>query len=402
MEMMTRVQVVFSRSKKSVIPLIGLALASVAWGQAAQTESSNPEPLTFPTFAQFPPQPSVSAAGPFALSLDGDLELAGIVVKQGYPFVHTEGGFGAFNTALGLNALASVTPNMPSVGYGTSNTAFGTAALVVNSSGVFNTALGDRVLLANTVSNHNTGVGALALYKSYGAANTAVGSNAMFNNTSGINNTSVGFQALSGNMTGGSNTAVGHQALQNATTATGNTAIGSAAGSNWTTGGLNIAIGTGVTGDAGDSGIIRIGNGLLQNTTYIAGIASSTLASMDNVCVESDGQLGKCGASSRRFKQDIRDLEGESDGLARLHPVAFRYRPEVSGEEVSPQRYGLIAEEVAEVYPHLVGFDDQGRPERVNYEMLTPLLLAELQRQQAEMVEMKRELEELKRMVSGE
>ena len=44
--------------------------------------------------------------------------------------------------------------------------------------------------------------------------------------------------------------------------------------------------------------------------------------------------------------------------------------------------YGLIAEEVAEVAPELVVYDDEGQPFSVRYHLLAPMLLNELQKQQ--------------------
>ncbi|MGI9309460.1 MAG: hypothetical protein ACR2P6_09370, partial [Gammaproteobacteria bacterium] len=44
--------------------------------------------------------------------------------------------------------------------------------------------------------------------------------------------------------------------------------------------------------------------------------------------------------------------------------------------------YGLIAEEVAEVFPELVVRNQQGEPETVKYHLLATLLLNELQKQQ--------------------
>lgn len=44
------------------------------------------------------------------------------------------------------------------------------------------------------------------------------------------------------------------------------------------------------------------------------------------------------------------------------------------------QEYGLIAEEVAEVYPDLVGHDTDGQIVTVKYHELIPMLLNEVQR----------------------
>jgi Chaperone of endosialidase len=72
-----------------------------------------------------------------------------------------------------------------------------------------------------------------------------------------------------------------------------------------------------------------------------------------------------------------------SQDLMRLRPVTFRYRqPFADGSK--PIQYGLIAEEVAEVYPNLVAHSADGRIETVKYQVLDSMMLNELQHQQAE------------------
>jgi len=46
-------------------------------------------------------------------------------------------------------------------------------------------------------------------------------------------------------------------------------------------------------------------------------------------------------------------------------------------------RYGLIAEEVAKVYPELVVRDPNGRIDGVRYDELAPILLNEMQKEQS-------------------
>lgn len=66
-----------------------------------------------------------------------------------------------------------------------------------------------------------------------------------------------------------------------------------------------------------------------------------------------------------------------------LHPVTFRYT-QSDDKNNSPLQYGLIVEEVAKVLPDLVLYGEGGKPAAVHYPLLTPLLLKELQDQQAE------------------
>jgi hypothetical protein len=58
-------------------------------------------------------------------------------------------------------------------------------------------------------------------------------------------------------------------------------------------------------------------------------------------------------------------------------------------------RYGLIAEEVAEVYPDLVARSADGQIETVKYQALDSMLLSEVQRQQRIIEQQQHEIEAL-------
>jgi hypothetical protein len=256
----------------------------------------------------------------------------------------------------------------------------GTGALDLNTSGNWNTGLGRDALGANTTGSYNTASGYRALSSNTtGFRNTASGYGALFYNTTGFRNTASGYRALVSNTTGYGNTASGDRALVSNTTGSRNVALGYLAGLYATTGNDNIFIRN--SGVAGDSGKIRIGTQSVQTETFIAGISGNTVTGGVTVLANASGELGTI-ASSRRFKEDIAAVGETSERLLALRPVAFRYKQEVTGGE-QPQEYGLIAEEVAEVFPELVVYDRQGRPETVRYHLLVPLLLAELQREEA-------------------
>jgi predicted ribosome quality control (RQC) complex YloA/Tae2 family protein len=131
---------------------------------------------------------------------------------------------------------------------------------------------------------------------------------------------------------------------------------------------------------AGDSSTIRIGTVGIQTATFTAGIYGADATGGTAVFVTPSGKLGTTmGVSSQRFKEDIRDIAEESDGLMRLRPVAFKYQAQVDPTGLT--QYGLIAEEVAEVYPDLVACGRDGKPETVRYHLVNALLLNELQKQ---------------------
>ena len=101
------------------------------------------------------------------------------------------------------------------------------------------------------------------------------------------------------------------------------------------------------------------------------------------VLIDSAGQLGTV-SSSRSVKNDIRDMGDATDRLLDLRPVTFHYKQQQtlpSGGALPPE-YGLIAEEVAEVFPDLVVYDEKGRPFTVKYHEMAPMLLNEMKKQQ--------------------
>ena len=232
--------------------------------------------------------------------------------------------------------------------------------------------------MAPTDLYSNTALGLQTLFNnSDGYDNTAIGNGALFSNTGGANNTATGYAALLLNTTGSENTANGFQALFNNTTGFGNTALGYNAGGN-ITGSFNVDIAN--LGTAGDNRVIRIGDVNTQTSFFAAGIAGAmTGGASSAVVVDGAGQLGTV-SSSRRFKEDIQDMNDASSGLLRLRPVTFRYQqPYADGSK--PIDYGLIAEEVAEVYPDLVVKGADGYVETVQYHKLAPMLLNELQKE---------------------
>jgi hypothetical protein len=176
-------------------------------------------------------------------------------------------------------------------------------------------------------------------------------------------------------------------ALASNTTGSNNIAEGYHAGFNLTTGSDNIDIGS--PGVKAETGVIRIGTitgtTSTQSAAYIAGIYGVKTATPGTaVFIDSSGQLGTV-SSSIRYKEDIQPMAGASERLLKLRPVKFRYKKaDASGEK--PIQYGLIAEEVAKVYPELVVRDDTtGRIDGVRYDELAPMLLSEVQQQQRKM-----------------
>jgi hypothetical protein len=275
------------------------------------------------------------------------------------------------NTALGIDALANNTT-------GTDNTAIGNDALTANTTGPGNTAVGAQALALNTTGSYNMATGFDALqFNTTGSNNTAAGNWALFDNSTGGFNAATGTAALNFNTTGSQDTATGFEALVYNTTGDSNIGIGYRAGFNNTTGSNNIYIGSG--GGASDSGAIYIGTPGTQTSFHAAGVYSDGISSGIPVFINNDGQLGTVN-SSIRYKEDVHDMADASSALFRLRPVTYRYK-QAYNDGSKPIDYGLIAEEVAEVYPDLVVRNADGQIQTVQYQKLTPMLLNEVQKQ---------------------
>jgi hypothetical protein len=346
-----------------------------------------------------------------SLTVDGNINLNGTIQSgsSGSPLFQapaTGNNFGA-----GYGALQSVTPqgvNPYGLFPGTGNTAVGSSALQVDTTGLDNTAVGSGALATNITGNFNTAIGQKALAgNTIGSSNTAVGDSALLSNTTGDGNTACGSSALANNTTGGGNTATGDSltagnyntasgwaSLSNNTSGSSNTAqgvgslegnlsgsnniaLGYQAGLNPETGSYNIMIGN--QGAGNDDHIIRIGD--VQTQTFIAGISGINVNGVP-VLVSSSGQLG-IASSSRRYKEDIQDMGEATADLMRLRPVTFRYK-QTFEDGSKPIQFGLIAEEVEEVYPELVAHSADGKIETVKYQVLDSMLLNEVQRLNAQ------------------
>jgi hypothetical protein len=71
----------------------------------------------------------------------------------------------------------------------------------------------------------------------------------------------------------------------------------------------------------------------------------------------------------------------------KLRPVKFRYK-KADASGAKPIQYGLIAEEVAKVYPELVVRDaTTGRIDGVRYDELAPMLLNEIKLEKQQFTE---------------
>jgi hypothetical protein len=142
------------------------------------------------------------------------------------------------------------------------------------------------------------------------------------------------------------------------------------------------------------------GNGVYGQSTHPNGYAGAFDGSVRvSGIVTAQGFVTN---SSRRFKQEIAAFNMETSDLLRLRPVSYRYTAAfLKGKAPSEVQYGLIAEEVAKVYPAMVQYDAAGQPNGVNYQELPVMLLSQVQQQQRALQQQQNTIEALLTRLAG-
>lgn len=140
-------------------------------------------------------------------------------------------------------------------------------------------------------------------------------------------------------------------------------------------------------GTAGNTWAIRTGSDF---ALVRAGFTRATLLGA--------GTAGFTFSSDRRIKQDIAPLSGALAGLLALKPSTYHFK----SDPTAPLSMGLIAQDVQEVYPQLVGVVDKKEGTLgVTYEGLIPVTIGAIQEQQAQIETLKTENAALQDRVSA-
>jgi uncharacterized coiled-coil protein SlyX len=310
-----------------------------------------------------------------------------------------------FTTVLSVLVCFGVSPqtraacDSPDPGCPTGNLAEGYLALGSLTTGAYNTGIGAYSLLSLTDNAFCTAVGAGTLLSNTGASNSAVGAGALLNNVSGEDNNALGVFALLHNVSGFFNNAVGRNALinsdssennafgdlamENNTSGASNTAIGDDALRNIVDGSFNVAVGDEAGTGLGPSvnNCVAIGApgagpfAVLDNTCFIGSIFGEPVSDPGSQTAVFVDQFNVVGIfnSSRQYKHDIQPMDKASETLYKLKPVTFKF----NSDWKATTQYGLIAEEVAEVDPHLVTHGRDGETVSVHYEQINNMLLNE-------------------------
>ena len=408
--------------------------------------------------------PQLNAANSFTASqsVTGNVTATG-TVTGGVVTATTSFNLGsntfAFGSASGTNAFLGYAGNFTTTGTG--NTASGWQALLSDTLGTWNTANGDEALKFNTAGNSNTAVGTSALQdNTTGTSNTAVGFGALVY-TNGSFNTGLGYDAgedsIFFNLT--NSTAIG---ARSDVTESNALVLGSINGVNGATANTNVGIGTtaplfplhverndnsgagiqvvaenqstsgasfAVFNATSDNGVTAemvadgIGTGPLHTPsgyfgTYTNQPIGLITANVERLHITATGQVGVgtsapthpfqvaqgLGAafadswttySSRRWKTNIQTLPNALAKVEQLRGVSYDLKG--SGKH----EIGVIAEEVGQVVPEVVSFEENGKDAQgVDYSRLTAVLIEAVKEQQRQIQDQRRQIHIQQRQIA--
>jgi len=134
------------------------------------------------------------------------------------------------------------------------------------------------------------------------------------------------------------------------------------------------------------------GPGTLEGVFGIALRQAGSGAHIQRLTLDYLGNLTIGGAltesSSIKLKENVETSEGNLEKVVNLRPVTYNKIGSQTTE------LGLIAEEVAEVYPEFVQYDENGEPIGVNYSRLTAALIGAVK-------ELTNQVQELNKKING-
>ncbi len=230
-----------------------------------------------------------------------------------------------------------------------------------------NIAIGSAVFVTTTTGSFNIGIGHTAVsLLTTGTNNTCIGAGTSRSLTTGSFNTMCGRDQFRKCKTGSYNVGIGYSNAAR---------IGSGTYDTSESSNLDLAF----RGQIGMSNELHIGSDQAQpafhDRCFIAGIHGVTSAGSSAVLINSTKLTGTV-LSSERYKENISDIGDDSSKILNLRPVTFNYKEDKSNH----REWGLIAEEVYEIFPDMVVLDKDDMPFTVQYNKLVPLITNELQR----------------------
>lgn len=119
--------------------------------------------------------------------------------------------------------------------------------------------------------------------------------------------------------------------------------------------------------------------------------------------LNADGNITAYAASDKKLKENIKNIENPLEKISKINGVTFDWKDDEierrggeDGHFVRKHEVGVIAQEIEKVLPEIVSTKPDGF-KGVRYELLAPLLIESIKELRSKVIDLQKEVEELKR-----
>ncbi len=115
-----------------------------------------------------------------------------------------------------------------------------------------------------------------------------------------------------------------------------------------------------------------------QPDYYFGGVKEFNLEQIESEVLNESIYLDVFAGSDMRLKTDVRDLGATLDSISKLDTILYKWNPEVSSPLATGEgeQVGLVAQQVAELFPELVRKEETTGHLMINYPKLTTHLVS--------------------------
>jgi trimeric autotransporter adhesin len=326
--------------------------------------------------------------------------------------------YGWSNTFLGESAGRNATNSSHNVYIGKSsgaNSANGGDNTFIGSYSGQNNNGSANTFIGSSSGGNGTGAGSYNAYLGYlsgaytttGSYNVMLGDRAGYNLRAGSNNVSLGYRAGYQNQSGVGNVMIGHEAGYSETgsnklyVANTNTTTPLIKGTfpntdlTFTASTININHATGISNG------LYIKNSSNTNYWHFYQYSTGRLSLFYNGAYRGEWNIDTgayTSTSDRRLKKNVREIERVTEKIAKIEPKTYAY-----SDQSDPQKKytGLIAQDVAEIFPEFVSYNHEEDVYTIDYAGLSVIALQGIKEQNSEIEDLRNKNIELEKRLEA-
>lgn len=136
---------------------------------------------------------------------------------------------------------------------------------------------------------------------------------------------------------------------------------------------------------------------------YFGGLKEYSLEQIESEVLNESIYLDVFAGSDLRLKTNVKEIPTSLESLKKLDVIMYNWTPEVQNKLISGSgdQVGLVAQQVAEVFPELVKKDQDTGYLTVNYQKLTAHLLVAIKELSGQIADQKQQIENIQSQLNS-